>query len=75
MIERYPKAEAKEDSQLRKTLDKHGLGPKTETEIAWNFEKFIVNRKGEVVARFAPDIPPTDPRVTGAIESQLAKNA
>jgi glutathione peroxidase len=75
LIESYPKAEANPDSQLRKILDKNGLGPKNATDIAWNFEKFLVDRKGEVVARFAPDIPPTDPRVTGAIESQLAKNA
>ena len=75
LIGAQPKAQGKEDSALRKTLDKHGLGPKTETEIAWNFEKFIVNRKGEVVARFAPDITPTDPMVTGAIEAQLSKDA
>nr|UXE46207.1 thioredoxin/glutathione peroxidase BtuE [uncultured bacterium] len=75
LIGAYPKATAKPDSELRKTLDKHGLGPKNETDIAWNFEKFLVDRKGDVVARFAPDITPTDPQVTSAIESQLAKSA
>jgi len=75
LISAVPKAQGKADSALRKTLDKHGLGPKTETEIAWNFEKFIVDRKGDVVARFAPDITPTDPMVTGAIEAQLSKDA
>ncbi len=41
-------------------------------EILWNFEKFVVGRDGAVLARFAPDILPTDPRVTAAIESALA---
>ena len=75
LIEKHPKAEANADSQLRKILDKNGLGPKNDTDIMWNFEKFLVDRQGEVVARFAPDITPTDARVTGAIEAQLAKNA
>ncbi len=44
-----------------------------DAEIAWNFEKFLVGKHGDVVARFAPDITPEDPRVVGAIESELAK--
>lgn len=27
-------------------------------EISWNFEKFLVNREGAVVARFAPIVTP-----------------
>jgi glutathione peroxidase len=42
-------------------------------EITWNFEKFLVDRKGEVVARFAPDALPEDPMVIGTIEEELAK--
>jgi glutathione peroxidase len=37
----------------------------------WNFEKFLLGRDGSVVARFAPDIPPDDPRVTQTIEKAL----
>jgi glutathione peroxidase len=40
-------------------------------EIRWNFEKFLVNRKGEVVARFMPGVEPTHEIVTKAIEGQL----
>jgi glutathione peroxidase len=40
-------------------------------EITWNFEKFLVNRRGEVVARFAPDVVPVDPMIIEAIESEL----
>ena len=39
--------------------------------ILWNFEKFLINRQGRVVARFAPDMLPDDPRVIRAIESAL----
>jgi glutathione peroxidase len=61
------------DSGLRKTLAQHGLGPTNDTDIVWNFEKFLVGKHGEVVARFAPDITPDDPRITQAIESELAR--
>ena len=40
-------------------------------DITWNFEKFLVDGSGAVVARFAPTVVPDDPRVTGAIESLL----
>ena len=42
-------------------------------KISWNFEKFIVNRHGEVVARFAPRTKPDDPEVLKVIEAELAK--
>ncbi len=40
-------------------------------EIPWNFTKFLVNRDGEVVARFGPRTKPEDPKLTAAIEEQL----
>ena len=43
-----------------------------DAEIAWNFEKFLVSRDGEVVARFAPDTAPEDPAILAAIERELA---
>lgn len=63
-----PQATFKPDSKLKAML-KEGPGK----DISWNFEKFLVNRQGEVVARFAPDIAPDDQLVTSAIESELAK--
>lgn len=38
-------------------------------EIKWNFTKFLVNRKGEVVSRYAPMISPK--KLEHDIESQL----
>ena len=40
-------------------------------DIRWNFEKFLVGRDGEVLARFAPQVEPEDPAVIGAIEAAL----
>lgn len=40
-------------------------------DIAWNFEKFLVDGSGAVVARFAPGVVPDDPRVAAAVESVL----
>jgi glutathione peroxidase len=73
LIAARPNAQQKPDGTLRKTLDQHGLGPKNDTDIMWNFEKFLVNRQGEVVGRFAPDISPKDASITTAIESELTK--
>lgn len=40
-------------------------------EIGWNFAKFLVNRKGEVIDRFDPKTKPDDATVTAAIEKAL----
>jgi glutathione peroxidase len=73
LIDAKPHAEGDKDSQLRKVLAQHGLGPTNDTDVMWNFEKFLVSRDGEVVARFAPDIPPDDPRILAAVEGELAR--
>jgi glutathione peroxidase len=41
-------------------------------EIDWNFEKFLVSREGEVLARFRPPVEPEDDRVVTAIETALS---
>ena len=40
-------------------------------DISWNFEKFLVDGTGRVVARFSPRVEPGDPRLVDAVESQL----
>lgn len=40
-------------------------------DIAWNFGKFLVDRNGEVVARFEPQTTPDDPELKAAIEKAL----
>jgi glutathione peroxidase len=41
-------------------------------DVQWNFEKFLVDGSGSVVARFDPTVVPDDARVTDAIEAALA---
>ena len=41
-------------------------------DITWNFEKFLLSPKGEIVARYRPQVEPEDPTVVGDIEAQLA---
>ena len=40
-------------------------------DITWNFEKFLVDRAGNVVERFSPDVTPDSDKVTAAIEKAL----
>jgi glutathione peroxidase len=47
--------------------------PALNGEIKWNFQKFLVNRRGEVVARFEPADDPMSPKVTEAVEKLLAE--
>jgi glutathione peroxidase len=46
--------------------------PNPEPGILWNFEKFVVGRDGNVLARFSPEVTPDDPAVVAAIENALA---
>lgn len=58
---------------LYKYLTSLDTKPKGKGKISWNFEKFVVGRNGEVVARFAPKTAPDDPDVIRVIEAELAK--
>ncbi len=71
LIKAQPTATKTADGKLAESLAKHGQVPKHSSDILWNFEKFLVNRRGEVVARFAPDITPDDPKIIAAIEANL----
>ncbi|MDT9697180.1 glutathione peroxidase [Streptomyces sp. P17] len=41
-------------------------------DIRWNFEKFLIGRDGQVVARFSPQTEPDAAEVVAAIEAQIA---
>jgi len=47
--------------------------PRFAGDITWNFNKFLINRKGEVIARFDTGDEPESPKVTRAIEAALAE--
>jgi glutathione peroxidase len=59
-------------SDLYKTLTALDTEPVGSGKISWNFEKFVVGRNGEVVARFSPRTKPDDPQLVKVIEAELA---
>ena len=44
-------------------------------DAKWNFEKFLIGRNGELIARFPTKTLPDAPEVIAAIEAELAKSA
>jgi glutathione peroxidase len=53
--------------ELTKTADAEGYTG----DIRWNFEKFLLDGEGNVVARFSPRTEPDDPQIVGAIKALL----
>lgn len=45
--------------------------PGFEGDIKWNFEKFLTDKNGKVIARFSPKTLPEDAKVVEAIENAL----
>ena len=54
-------------AELEQTADAEGHTG----DIRWNFEKFLVSPKGDVLARFSPTVEPEAPEVVTAIEAAL----
>ncbi|WP_422930170.1 glutathione peroxidase [Singulisphaera sp. PoT] len=58
---------------LYQFLTSKETNPKFAGPIGWNFAKFLVNRKGEVIARFEPKEKPDSEAITKEIEKALAE--
>jgi glutathione peroxidase len=56
---------------LYKFLTAKETNPKFAGEVRWNFDKFLVGPKGEVLARFEPKADPLGKEVTEAIDKAL----
>ncbi|MCZ2342990.1 MAG: glutathione peroxidase [Bacteroidales bacterium] len=57
---------------LYKALIAADPNPKTQgKEVGWNFEKFLVDRKGHVVARFTSGVEPTSDELVQAVTKAL----
>lgn len=59
--------------EWREKLRGYGMTPTEDPEVLWNFEKFLIDRHGQVAARFSPATSPDDMALVGAIEVELAK--
>lgn len=67
-----PRAQGDPDA-FRDRLKGFGMTPNQDPDVLWNFEKFLVGKNGNVVARFAPTMTPDDPAIVAAIDAELAK--
>ncbi len=75
LIAAEPKATGTGREAFRENLNgylkQHNTATNPEPGILWNFEKFLIDRNGNVIDRFSPDVLPDDPIVIAAIESAL----
>ena len=60
-------------SAFYKNLCQLDLQPKGSGKVQWNFEKFVIDRKGQPVARFSPRTKPNDPEFQKVIQSALGQ--
>ena len=63
------------EGPFRERLKGYGVHSENPADVLWNFEKFLLSRNGEIVARFSPDVTADDPRLVSAIDEELAKGA
>lgn len=71
----FAKISVKGDDQepLYKFLTDKETNPEFSGDITWNFNKFLIDRKGKVVARFTSKDKPDGEAITAAIEQYLAE--
>ncbi|SFM94581.1 glutathione peroxidase [Izhakiella capsodis] len=72
LVAAQPQAVAPPDSDFLARMVSKGRSPKQTGDILWNFEKFLIDRQGNVVARFSPDMLPDDTHILVQIEKALA---
>jgi glutathione peroxidase len=58
---------------LYEFLTSEKTNPKYSGAIPWNFTKFLVNKKGEVIGRFQPKDKPSAEKITSSIDKALAE--
>lgn len=56
---------------LYRYLTDKETNPQFGGEIKWNFNKFLIDKNGKVIARFEPQVKPDNEQVIQAIESAL----
>jgi glutathione peroxidase len=73
LTEAMPNATKLPGTDFRANLAKHGIEPGLPSDVLWNFEKFLIDRNGQVVGRFSPDVTPDAELLISAIERELAR--
>ena len=58
---------------IYKYLTSKDAKPAGKGRISWNFEKFLIDREGNLINRFSPRTKPSDAELVKAIEGELAE--
>jgi glutathione peroxidase len=58
---------------LYEYLTSKETNPEFAGKITWNFNKFLIDRNGQIIGRYASKVKPEDERVVKAIEAALSK--
>ena len=58
---------------IYKFLTSQDTKPAGKGDISWNFEKFLIDREGQLVGRYSPRTKPSDADLVKAVESELGK--
>lgn len=62
------------EGPMRERLKGYGMETGSQSDVLWNFEKFLISSNGQIIGRFAPDVTPDDPRLMQAVDQALAQN-
>ncbi|MGQ3675514.1 glutathione peroxidase [Xanthobacter sp. TB0139] len=70
LIAAQPKAE--NTTAMRERLAGFDIHSANDTDVLWNFEKFVLDREGNVIARLSPDLAPDSERLNEILNKALA---
>ncbi|MDP2505794.1 MULTISPECIES: glutathione peroxidase [unclassified Oceanobacter] len=72
LIAAQPQRTTEEGSGFRDKLAGMNLLSDDDSDVMWNFEKFLIGKDGTVIGRFAPDMTVNSPVLQAAIDAALA---
>ncbi|MBN2355500.1 glutathione peroxidase [candidate division KSB1 bacterium] len=61
----------KDQHPLYKYLTEKSTNPEFSGDISWNFNKFLIDRQGKIIARFGSRTKPEDDKVIAVIQNAL----
>ncbi len=63
------KIKGEQPDAIYQFLTKKELNGYADSEVAWNFQKYLVNESGELIGVFAPPVDPLSDEILNAIEN------
>lgn len=61
----------KDQASLYQFLTTSKSNPQFAGSVEWNFQKYLIDRSGKIVGRFAPGMDPLSEEITSAVEAAL----